>query len=94
MVKKANGKWRMCIDFTDLNDACPKDCFPLPRIDTLIDVTAGHEMLSFMDGFSGYNQIKMHKEDTPKVHSSLTLVYFVILLWFLVSRMQEQHIKG
>ena len=57
MVKKANGKWRMCVDFTDLNDACPKDCFPLPRIDTLIDATAGHEMLSFMDGFSGYNQI-------------------------------------
>ena len=67
MVKKANGKWRMCIDFTDLNDACPKDCFPLPRIDTLIDATAGHEMLSFMDGFSGYNQIKMHKDDVAKV---------------------------
>ncbi|KAL8125842.1 hypothetical protein AgCh_013223 [Apium graveolens] len=67
MVKKANGKWRMCIDFTDLNDACPKDYFPLPRIDTLIDAIAGHEMLSFMDGFSGYNQIKMHKDDIPKV---------------------------
>ena len=67
MVKKANGKWRMCVDFTDLNDACPKDCYPLPRIDTLIDATAGHEMLSFMDGFSGYNQIKMHKDDTSKV---------------------------
>ncbi|KAL8102849.1 hypothetical protein AgCh_027393 [Apium graveolens] len=67
MVKKANGKWRMCIDFTDLNDACPKDCNPLPRIDTLIDATAGHEMLSFMDGFSGYNQIKMHKDDILKV---------------------------
>ena len=53
MVKKANGKWRMCIDFTDLNDACPKDCYPLSRIDTLIDATAGHEMLSFMDGFIG-----------------------------------------
>ncbi|XP_063942737.1 uncharacterized protein LOC135150384 [Daucus carota subsp. sativus] len=67
MVKKANGKWRMCVDFTDLNDACPKDCFPLPRIDTLIDATAGHEMLSFMDGFSGYNQIRMNKDDIPKV---------------------------
>ena len=67
MVKKSNEKWRMCINFTDLNDACPKDCFPLPRIDTLIDATAGHEMLSFMDGFSGYNQIKMHKDDIPKV---------------------------
>ncbi|KAL8088405.1 hypothetical protein AgCh_038254 [Apium graveolens] len=69
MVKKANGKWRRCVDFTDLNDACPKDCFPLPKIDTLIDATAGHEMLSFMDGFSGYNQIKMHKDDIPKVSS-------------------------
>ena len=67
MVKKANGKWRMCVDFMDLNDACPKDCYPLPRIDMLIDATAGHELLSFMDGFSGYNQIRMHKEDIPKV---------------------------
>ncbi|KAL8116987.1 hypothetical protein AgCh_023241 [Apium graveolens] len=67
MVKKANGKWRMCVDFTDLNDACPKGCFPLPRKDTLIDATAGHAMLSFMDGFSGYNQIKMQKGDIPKV---------------------------
>ncbi|KAL8134606.1 hypothetical protein AgCh_009579 [Apium graveolens] len=66
MVKKANGKWRMCVDFTDLNDACPKDCSPLPRIDTLINATAGHEMLSFMDELTGYNQIKMHKDDIPK----------------------------
>ena len=57
IVKKANEKWRMCVDFTNLNDACLKDCFPLPRIDTLIDATIGHKMLSFMDGFSGYNRI-------------------------------------
>ena len=67
MVTKANGKWKMCIDFTVLNDTCPKDCYPLPRIDTLIDATTGHEMLRFMDGFSGYNQIKMDKDDTSKV---------------------------
>ena len=67
MVKKANGKWKMCVDLIDLNDACPKDCYPLPRIDTLIVAMAGHEMLSFMDGFSGYNQIKMHKDDTSNV---------------------------
>ena len=59
LVKKANGKWRVCIDFSDLNKACPKDCFPLPRIDQLVDGTAGHELLSFMDAYSGYNQIKM-----------------------------------
>ena len=55
MVKKANGKWRMCVDFTDLNKACPKDSYPLPRIDQLVDSTAGHRLLSFMDAFSGYN---------------------------------------
>ena len=58
MVKKANGKWRMCVDFTDLNKACPKDSYPLPHIDQLVDSTAGHRLLSFMDAFSGYNQIK------------------------------------
>ena len=42
MVKKANGQWRMCIDFTNLNRACPKDCYPLPRIDQLVDSTSGH----------------------------------------------------
>ena len=55
MVKKANGKWRMCVDFTDLNKACPKDNYPLPRIDQLVDSTASHKLLSFMDAFSGYN---------------------------------------
>ena len=55
LVKKANGKWRLCIDFTDVNRACPKDNFPLPRIDLIVDATAGHEHLSFMDAFSGYN---------------------------------------
>ena len=66
MVKKPNGKWRMCVDFTDLNRACPKDSYPLPRIDTLVDSTARHELLSFMDVFSGYNQIKMKEEDQEK----------------------------
>ena len=66
MVKKNNGKWRMCIDFTDLNRVCLKDSYPLPRIDTLVDSTARHEFLSFMDTFSGYNQIKMKEEDQEK----------------------------
>lgn len=60
LVKKPNGKWRTCIDFTDLNKACPKDSFPLPRIDKLVDSTAGHALLSFMDAYSGYNQIPMY----------------------------------
>ena len=66
MVKKNNGKWRMWVDFTDLNRACPKDSYPLPRIDTLVDSTARHKLLSFMDAFSGYNQIKMKEKDQEK----------------------------
>ena len=66
VVRKKNGKWRVCIDFTDLNKACPKDSFPLPHIDMLVDATAGHELLSFMDAFSGYNQILMHPDDQEK----------------------------
>ena len=66
MVKKANGKWRIYVDFTDLNKACPKDSYPLPHIDQLVDSTAGHRLLSFMDAFSGYNQIKMDEADQEK----------------------------
>ena len=66
LVKKANGKWRLCIDFIDINKACPEDSFPLPRIDLIVDATAGHELLSFMDAFSGYNQISMDTNDQEK----------------------------
>ena len=81
IVKKANGKWRMCVDFTDLNKACPKDSYPLPRIDQLVDSTADHQLLSFMEAFSSYNQIKMDKANKKKKkrHPSLLAKdYFVI----------------
>ncbi|CAL9017943.1 unnamed protein product [Prunus brigantina] len=64
MVRKAKGGWRMCQDYTDLNKACPKDSFPLPRIDQLVDATVGHELLSFMDAYSGYNHIFMDPADS------------------------------
>ena len=57
IVKKPNKKWRMCVDFTNLNSVYSKDSFPLPRIDQLVDSTAGHKLLMFMNAFLGYNQI-------------------------------------
>lgn len=66
LVKKSNGKWRMCTDYTDLNKACPKDTYPLPSIDRLEDGAAGHQILSFLDAFSRYNHIPMHDRDVEK----------------------------
>ena len=67
LVKKPNGKWMTCMDFTDLNKARPKDSFLLPRIDQLVDATPGHALLSFMDAYSGYNQILMHIPDQEHI---------------------------
>ena len=66
VVPKKGGKWRVCVDYTDLNEACLKDSFPLPRIDQIVDATVGHGNLSFMDAFSRYHQILMHPPDVEK----------------------------
>jgi len=66
-IPKKDGKDRMCVDYRDLNRASPKDNFPLPHIDTLVDNTAKFALFSFMDGFLGYNQIKMAPEDMEKI---------------------------
>ena len=66
LIKKANDKWRLCINFTDINRACLKDSFPLPRIDLIVDATASHELLNFMDAFSSYNQISIDPSDQEK----------------------------
>jgi hypothetical protein len=63
VVPKANGKLRMCIDNTNLNKACPKDPYPLPRIDQIVDYTSGCDLLSFIDAYSGFHQIKMARDD-------------------------------
>ena len=66
VVHKKGGKWRVCVDYMDLNEACPKGSFRLPRIDQIIGASTGHGMLLFLDAFSGYHQIPMPSPDTEK----------------------------
>ena len=66
VVLKKGGKWRVCLDYTDLNEACPNDRFPLPRIYPIVDAIAGHGILSFLDAFSRYHHIPMHPPDMEK----------------------------
>ena len=66
VVKKKNGKWRVCVDFKDLNKTCSKDPFPLPRIDQLVDATVGHPRMSFLNAFQGYHQIPLAFDDQEK----------------------------
>ena len=67
MVKKASGKWQICIDYTDLSKAYPKDSFPLSLIEQLVDATSNHELFSFIDIFFDYNQIRIASEDEEKM---------------------------
>src|SRR5438105_11653756 len=66
LVKKKNGKWRMCLDYTDLNKVCLKDPFGLPHIDQVVDSTAGSELLCFLDAYSGYHQVSLAESDCIK----------------------------
>jgi hypothetical protein len=83
LVKKRSGKWRMCVDYTSLNKACPKVPFSLQRIDQIVDSTAGYETLSFLDAYSDYHQIKM-KESDQLATSFITPfgVYFYVTMPF------------
>ncbi|KAL0461185.1 UNVERIFIED_CONTAM: Transposon Ty3-G Gag-Pol polyprotein [Sesamum latifolium] len=82
LVPKPDGKWRMCLDFRDLNRACPKDFYPLPRIDQLVDSTSGCELLSMMDASQGYHQIMLVPKEIKKVSfitSAGTFCYVAML---------------
>ena len=65
-MKKKNGKWRVCVDFTDSKKTCPKDLFPMFRVDQLVDATVGHHQMSFLDAFQGYHQIPLALDDQEK----------------------------
>ena len=82
-IPKKDGKVRMCVDFRDLNKACPKDDFPLPHIDVLVDNTTGSALMSFMDGFSRYNQIKRASRDMTKTTFTIEWgIYCYIIMPF------------
>ncbi|GAA0165051.1 hypothetical protein LIER_20551 [Lithospermum erythrorhizon] len=67
VIPKPNGTWRICTYFTSINKACPKDCYPLPHIDQLVDSSAGYKVVDFLDAFRGYHQIFMAEEDVEKI---------------------------
>ncbi|KAK7376327.1 hypothetical protein VNO78_34793 [Psophocarpus tetragonolobus] len=95
MMKKYNGKWRMCIDYTDLNKACAKDAYPLPNINELVDRASGHAALSFLDAFSGYNQIRIHlidEEKTAFITEEATYCYRVMLFGLKNARATYQRL--
>ena len=81
VVKKKNGKWRVCVGFTDLNRACPKDPFPMPKIDQLVDATYGHQRMSFLDAFQGYHQIVLTVKDQEKTTfiSPYANYYYIVM---------------
>jgi hypothetical protein len=85
--QKKDGRWRVCVDFRDLNRAAPKDEYPMPVTETLINAAAGHKILSFMDGNAGYNQIFMALEDIHKtalrVHRAVGLFEYVVMTFGL-----------
>jgi hypothetical protein len=94
MVNKANEKWRMCIEFTYLNKACPKDEFSLPRIDPLVDAAATSELMSLLDCYSGYHQIWMKRRMSRKQALKLLVEPTITFGCLRGSRMLEEASAG
>ncbi|GKV37206.1 hypothetical protein SLEP1_g45263 [Rubroshorea leprosula] len=81
LVKKPSGKWRMCIDFTNLNEACPKDPHPLPNVEKLVERAVGHERMSFLDASLGYHQVQLLLDDQEKTtfYAGDAIYYYVVM---------------
>ena len=94
MVKKANGKWKMFVDFTNLNKACPKDSYPFPQVDIPVDLTARHQLLSFMDTFSSYKQIKLDEANQEKTLFVTSQGLFSCKVMLFGLKMRAQRIRG
>ena len=90
IVKKKSGKWRVCVNFTDLNKVCPKDPFLMPKIDQLVDATVGHPRMSFLDAFQGYHQIPLALDDQEK--KCFCYSYWELSLQSNVIRFEERRI--
>jgi hypothetical protein len=90
VLKKSKVDWRMCVDYTDHNKHCPKDPFGLPRIDQVVDSTAGCSVLSFLDCYSGYHQISLAKEDEEKTAFITPFGAFCYTSMSSASRTQER----
>ena len=87
VVKKKNGKWQVCVVFTDLNKVCPKDHFPMSTKDQLVDATVGHPRINFLDTFQGYHQIPLALDDQEKTefcHSYWELPLHGDAFWFML----------
>ena len=85
LVKKLSGRWRMCVDYINLNKACPKYSYPFPNIDHLVDSALGFRMVSFGDAFTGYNQVKMHSNDKDNIAFIINegVYYYRVMLFRL-----------
>lgn len=94
VAKKDQSKWKVCVDYKDLNKVCPNDNFLLPKIERLVDSTSGNQRLSFMDAYSGYNQIMMHEDDKAKTSFIIEKgrYYYKVMPFELKSA--KQHTRG